>query len=185
MTPRFPPPPRDRLVMHRPTATGTARTTGYTPDHEPEDERKEATVSTLFTKIINGELPGRFIWKDPDVVAFLSIGPLTDGHTLVVPRQEIDQWTDAEPDLLAKLTGVARIIGRAQTRAFGSERAGLMVAGFEVPHLHVHVWPTNSLADFDLSRADTDPKAARLDENAEKLRSALREDGHTDTVPAS
>ncbi|WP_372699540.1 HIT family protein [Arthrobacter sp. JSM 101049] len=142
-------------------------------------------MSTLFTKIINGELPGRFIWKDPDVVAFLSIGPITDGHTLVVPRQEVDQWTDADPELLSKLTGVARIIGRAQTRAFGSERAGLMVAGFEVPHLHVHVWPTNSLADFDLSRADTDPKAARLDENAEKLRTALREDGHTDTVPAS
>jgi len=140
-------------------------------------------VSTLFTKIINGEIPGRFIWKDPDVVAFLSIGPITDGHTLVVPRQEIDQWTDAEPDLMNKLTEVARVIGRAQKRAFGSERAGLMVAGFEVPHLHVHVWPTNSLADFDLTRADSDPQASRLEENAEKLRTALREDGHQDTVP--
>ena len=140
-------------------------------------------MSTLFTKIINGELPGRFVWKDPDVVAFLSIGPITDGHTLVVPRQEVDDWTDIEPELLNKLNAVARVIGRAQKRAFGSERAGLMVAGFEVPHLHVHVWPTNSLADFDLSRADTDPKEAHLDDNAERLRTALREDGHTDMVP--
>lgn len=140
-------------------------------------------MSTLFTKIINGEIPGRFVWKDPDVVAFLSISPITDGHTLVVPRQEVDQWTDAEPELLNKLNEVARVIGRAQKRVFGSERAGLMVAGFEIPHLHVHVWPTNSLADFDLSRADTDPKASRMDENATKLRSALREDGHADTVP--
>ncbi len=140
-------------------------------------------MSTLFTKIINGELPGRFVWKDPDVVAFLSIGPITDGHTLVVPRQEVDDWTDIEPELLNKLNSVARVVGRAQKRAFGSERAGLMVAGFEVPHLHVHVWPTNSLADFDLSRADTDPKEAHLDDNAERLRTALREDGHTDMVP--
>lgn len=140
-------------------------------------------MSTLFTKIINGELPGRFVWKDPDVVAFLSIGPITDGHTLVVPRQEVDDWTDIEPELLNKLNSVARVVGRAQKRAFGSERAGLMVAGFEVPHLHVHVWPTNSLADFDLSRADTDPKEAHLDDNAERLRAALREDGHTDMVP--
>jgi diadenosine tetraphosphate (Ap4A) HIT family hydrolase len=134
-------------------------------------------MSTLFTKIIEGELPGRFVWKDEDVVAFLSIGPLTDGHTLVVPRSEVDLWTEAEPALVAKLMQVAQTIGRAQVRAFGSERAGLMVAGFEVPHLHVHVWPTNSLADFDLSRAEHDPDPQRLDRNAEALRNALREDG--------
>jgi len=142
-------------------------------------------MSTLFTKIIEGQLPGRFVWKDPDVVAFLSIGPLTDGHTLVVPRREVDSWTDAEPELVARVAEVARIIGRAQVRAFGSERAGLMVAGFEVPHLHAHVWPTNSLADFDLSRADSDPDPARLDANADLLRSALREDGHADNVPSA
>lgn len=140
-------------------------------------------MSTLFTKIIEGELPGRFIWKDQDVVAFLSIGPLTDGHTLVVPRQEVDHWTEIDPELMTRLTQVARIIGRAQKRAFSSERAGLMVAGFEVPHLHVHVWPTNSLADFDLSRAARNPDPKQLDDNAERLRTALREDGHSQNVP--
>ena len=142
-------------------------------------------MSTLFTKIINGEIPGRFIWSDERAVAFLTIGPITDGHTLVVPREEIDKWTEAPAELVNHLINVAGKIGRAQVRAFGSERAGLMVAGFEVPHLHVHVWPTNSLADFDLARADTNPNPVTMDENAAKLRQALREDGHEEQVPTS
>lgn len=140
-------------------------------------------MSTLFTKIINGEIPGRFIWKDDRAVAFLSIGPITNGHTLVVPREEINEWTDAPADLLDHLMLVAGHIGRAQKAAFGSERAGLMVAGFEVPHLHVHVWPTNSLADFDLARAEIDPDPASLDNNAQQLRAALRLNGHGDVIP--
>lgn len=140
-------------------------------------------MSTLFSKIINGQIPGRFVWKDEHCVAFLTIGPITHGHTLVVPRAEIDKWTEAPTDLMSHLIDVAGIIGRAQVRGFGSERAGLMVAGFEVPHLHVHVWPTNSLADFDLARADNDPDPATMDANAEKLRAALRADGHGALVP--
>ncbi|RAX50076.1 diadenosine tetraphosphate hydrolase [Arthrobacter sp. AQ5-05] len=140
-------------------------------------------MSTLFTKIIDGQIPGRFIWKDEHCVAFLTIGPITHGHTLVVPRVELDKWTEAPADLMTHLIDVAGKIGRAQVRAFASARAGLMIAGFEVPHLHVHVWPTNSLADFDLARADTDPDPATMDANAAKLRAALREDGHGDLVP--
>lgn len=142
-------------------------------------------MSTLFTKIINGDIPGRFIWSDERAVAFLTIGPITDGHTLVVPREEVDKWTEAPAELVNHLIDVAGKIGRAQVRAFGSERAGLMVAGFEVPHLHVHVWPTNSLADFDLARADTNPNPVTMDENAARLRQALREDGHGEHVPTS
>lgn len=140
-------------------------------------------MPTLFTKIINGDIPGRFVWKDDDLVAFLSIGPLSDGHTLVVPRQEIDKWTDAPAELLQKLTAAAQAIGRAQVAAFGSERAGLTVAGFEVEHLHLHVWPANSMQDFDFSRAETDPDPERMDANAEKLRQALRDAGYGDVVP--
>ena len=140
-------------------------------------------MSTLFTKIIEGEIPGRFVWKDDDVVAFLSIGPLADGHTLVVPRQEVDKWTDAPADLLEKMTAVAQAIGKVQVEVFGAERAGLTIAGFEIDHLHMHVWPANSLQDFDFSRADTNPDQERMDANARKLRDGLRAAGHAANVP--
>ena len=141
-------------------------------------------MSTLFTKIINGEIPGRFVWSDAQCVGFLSIGPLSDGHTLVVPRAEINEFTDAPDELVAHLTLVATKIGRTQKRVFNSARAGLMIAGFEVPHLHVHVWPTNSLADFDLANAAVNPDPAQMDANAQTLRDGLRADGHSEFVPA-
>lgn len=140
-------------------------------------------MSTLFTKIIDGEIPGRFIWQDELCVAFLTIGPISQGHTLVVPRAEIDEFTDAPDELMAHLMQVVGTIGRAQKRAFGAPRAGVMIAGYEVPHLHVHVWPTHSLADFDLSLVDENPDSATMDASAEKLRAALRADGHSQ-VPA-
>ncbi|MFJ5108185.1 MULTISPECIES: HIT family protein [unclassified Glutamicibacter] len=140
-------------------------------------------MSTLFTKIIKGQIPGRFVWEDETCVAFLSIGPLSDGHALVVPREEIDEFTDASDELVAHLTLVAAKIGRTQKRVFSAQRAGLMIAGFEVPHLHVHVWPTNSLADFDLSNAADNPDPAAMDKNAQALRAGLREDGHGEFVP--
>src|SRR5215471_1246615 len=110
-------------------------------------------MATVFTRIINGELPGRFVYADDLVVAFLSIMPLTEGHTLVVPRQEVDQWTDADEPLLHHCIDVAQRIGNAAKHAFGATRAGLVIAGLEVPHLHVHVFPAWSLEDFSFSRA--------------------------------
>jgi diadenosine tetraphosphate (Ap4A) HIT family hydrolase len=129
-------------------------------------------MATVFTRIINGELPGRFVYTDDLVVAFLSIMPLTAGHTLVVPRQEVDEWTDADESLLHHCMDVARRIGNAAKQAFGAPRAGLVIAGLEVPHLHVHVFPVWSLEDFSFALAspatDTD-----LDEAAARLRTAL------------
>ncbi|MDR5711670.1 HIT family protein [Nesterenkonia flava] len=141
-------------------------------------------MSTVFTKVISGEFPGRFIWEDEKCVGFLSIAPIAYGHTLVVPRQEIDQWVEADPELLAHLSRVAQRIGKAQVEAFGSQRAGLAVAGYEVPHLHLHVWPSNSMEDFDFSRAMDNPDEVRMDEAAEKLRVALRLMGESEHVPA-
>lgn len=140
-------------------------------------------MTTVFTRIIDGELPGRFVWTDETCVAFLSIGPLTQGHTLVVPRREVDRWTDAEPALVTHLMGVAQAIGTVQVTAFNAQRAGLMVAGYEVPHLHVHVWPSNSLEDFDLDQVDNNPEPADLDEAAERIRAGLRVAGHGEFVP--
>lgn len=140
-------------------------------------------MSTVFTRIINGELPGRFVWKDETCVAFLSIGPLTQGHTLVVPRAEVDLWTHAEPELVSHLVTVAQAIGKVQVEAFNAHRAGLMVAGYEIPHLHVHVWPSSSLEDFDLDQVDNNPEPQDLDEAADKIRAGLRIAGHTEFVP--
>lgn len=142
-------------------------------------------MSTLFTKIINGEIPGRFVWRDEQVAAFLTTGPLADGHTLVVPVEEVDRWTDASPETLAQVMEVARKIGAVQVAAFGSPRAGLLVAGYEVNHLHVHVWPSHSMADYDFASVDQHPDPAVLDANAEKLRQGLRDAGYGDAVPAN
>lgn len=140
-------------------------------------------MSTLFTKIINGEIPGRFLWQDEDCVSFLTIGPLTDGHALVVPRLEVDKWTDAAPELVTKLMAVAQAIGQAQVAAFDAPRAGLTIAGFEVEHLHVHVFPAYTLENFDFGTVDDNPDPAVLDANAEKIRTALRAAGHGEFVP--
>jgi histidine triad (HIT) family protein len=142
-------------------------------------------LSTLFTKIINGDIPGRFIWRDDDCVSFLTIGPLTDGHALVVPRLEVDKWTDAAPELVGRLMAVAQTIGQAQVAAFGAPRAGLTIAGFEVEHLHIHVFPAYSLENFDFGTVDNHPDPAALDANAERVRAALRTAGHGAFVPES
>jgi diadenosine tetraphosphate (Ap4A) HIT family hydrolase len=132
-------------------------------------------MATVFTRIINGELPGRFVYTDDLVVAFLSIAPVTAGHTLVVPRAEVDQWTDAPEELLQHCLSVARRIGNAAKDAFGAPRAGLVIAGLEVPHLHVHVFPTRSLSDFGFANVDQNPSAESLDEAQAKIKAALAE----------
>jgi diadenosine tetraphosphate (Ap4A) HIT family hydrolase len=141
-------------------------------------------MSTLFTRILNGEIPGRFVWREPDVGAFLTTGPLADGHTLVVPTEEVDRWTDASPETLAKVMEVARRIGAVQVEVFNAARAGLIVAGYEINHLHVHVWPSQSMAEFNFANADQNPDPDVLDANAEKLRQGLRAAGYGEFVPS-
>jgi diadenosine tetraphosphate (Ap4A) HIT family hydrolase len=132
-------------------------------------------MSTVFTKIIDGDLPGRFVWSDDRAVGFLSINPLGPGHTLVVPRAEIDNWQDVEPEVFARVMEVSQLIGKAVVKAFPAERAGVIIAGLEVPHLHVHVFPTNNLADFGFANADQNPSAQSLDDAQAKIKAALAE----------
>lgn len=140
-------------------------------------------MPTIFTRIIGGELPGRFVWRDELAVAMLDIRPLHPGHVLVIPRAEVDHWTDLAPDQVAHLTAVAHQIGLAQRAVVDCQRIGLLIAGFEVPHTHLHVIPVDGMGDFDFSRADTDPDPAQLDDLARRLRDELRRRGHGEHVP--
>jgi histidine triad (HIT) family protein len=134
-------------------------------------------MATLFTKIIDGELPGRFVWRDERCVGFLSIHPLRPGDTRVVPREEVDHWLDMEPQLAAHVMTTAQAIGRAVQQAFAPTKVGLMIAGLEVPHVHLHVVPIDGVHDLDFANQDTNAKAEDLDRAAEQLRSALRQMG--------
>ena len=140
-------------------------------------------MSTLFTKIIDGELPGRFVWSDETAVGFLSINPLGPGHTLVVPRAEVDHWVDADPALVAHLTTVSHAIGAAVATAWQPPRVGLIVAGFEVPHLHLHVFPAWDMGAFDFANAAGAVDQAEQDAHRDTLRAALRDAGHGAHVP--
>ncbi len=139
-------------------------------------------MPSVFTMIINGDLPARFVWKDDRCVAFLSINPLAPGHTLVVPRDEVDHWIDAEPDLIAHLTSVSRDLGRALHAAFSPAKVGMMIAGLEVPHLHLHLVPMRNVHDLDFANAEASPDAAGLDDAAEQIRTALRAAGHLEVA---
>jgi histidine triad (HIT) family protein len=110
-------------------------------------------MSTIFTKIIDGEIPGTFIHRDEHCVVFLSINPLAAGHALVVPIVEIDHWIDAPPELVAHLFAVAHRIAAAQHRAFECERVGIIIAGYEVPHAHIHLVPTNQMRELNFANA--------------------------------
>lgn len=130
---------------------------------------------SVFSKIIEGELPGRFVYRSEDVVAFLTIEPLAYGHVLVVPVKEVDRWTDLDAHTWGRLNEVAQKVGQAIIKAFDAPRAGYIIAGFDVPHTHIHVFPTSTMADYDFSKAmamdETDPE--RMDDAAERIRTAL------------
>jgi len=134
-------------------------------------------MATLFTRIIGGEIPGTFVWRDPECVGFLSINPVQPGHTLVVPIVEVDHWIDLDPELACHLTVVAQTIARAQQQVYEPAKVGLLIAGLEVPHVHLHVIPImHGEADLHLDRATT-ATPEQLEVEAAKLRRALGDAG--------
>ena len=139
-------------------------------------------MPTLFTRIINGEIPGRFVWKDDRCVAFLTIEPMRPGHTLVVPRDEVAHWIDLDADLSAHLFEVARVIGRAQSAAFAPRRIGVMIVGEEVPHTHVHVVPINDVGELSFAAIDRNATAESLDTAADAIREQLRAMGRPEVA---
>ena len=134
-------------------------------------------MASIFPPVLNGELPGRFVWRDDRAVAFLTIQPLKPGHTLVVPIDEVDHWLDLDPELARHLLDVSQQVGKAIDRAFEPEKVGLIIAGLEVSRVHLHVTPIHALQDLNFANADWNPDPADLDAAAEKIRGALRELG--------
>ena len=135
-------------------------------------------MATIFTRIIEGEIPGTFVWKDERCVAFLSIAPLRPGHTLVVPRQEVDHWIDCPGDLRDHLMDVAATIGSAIDSEWNPERVALLIVGLEVPHLHLHLVPIwDEVSDLDFANA-TQASRDTLEEAAGRILQALVAAGH-------
>lgn len=130
-------------------------------------------MTTVFTKIIDGEIPATFVWRDDRCVAFMSINPLRDGHVLVVPREELDHWLDCPKDLRDHLMDVAQAIGASLAEVYRPEKVGLMIAGLEVPHLHLHLVPMDTVHDLDFSRAAASVEREHLEAEAESIRAAL------------
>jgi histidine triad (HIT) family protein len=130
-------------------------------------------MASIFTRIINRELPGRFVYEDELTVAFLTIAPIRPGHTLVVPRLEVDHWIDLPDDAQRALWSAAATVGRAIFRAFQPQRVGAIVAGLEVPHTHIHLIPIDSEKQLDFGLADQDPGAEQLDAVVARIRAEL------------
>ncbi|MCI6574788.1 MAG: HIT family protein [Actinomycetaceae bacterium] len=137
---------------------------------------------SVFSEIIAGQLPGRFVWADDVCVAFATIEPVQPGHVLIVPRVETDIYVDVAPDTFAHMANVAQIIGKAQMAAFGVVRPVMSLIGFDVPHTHIHVMPANVQEDIRQKNAKLATDEA-LDAAMTALRVALIEAGHGEHVP--
>ena len=135
-------------------------------------------MASVFTMIINGDLPGHFVWRDDEAVAFMSINPINRGHTLVVPTAEVDHWVDLPPATNQHLTTVSHAIAQVQQALWQPARVGLMIAGFEVPHTHVHVIPLDGMHHLDFANAAATVDHDELAGLAADLRSALTAAGH-------
>ena len=130
-------------------------------------------MTTIFTRIINREIPGTFVHEDEHCVVFLSINPLADGHVLVVPRAEVDHWVDLPDGLRAHLFDVSHRVSRALKSAFECERVGLIIAGYEVNHCHIHLVPTVGMHQLDFRNAAASVDRGTLESNAGRIRAAL------------
>lgn len=130
-------------------------------------------MPTIFTRIINREIPGHIVAEDDQFIAFLDIMPLVPGHVLVVPKQEVDYIFDLDDATLAGLHVFAKKVAVAIKKVIPCKRIGLAVVGLEVPHVHVHLVPMNSMGDINFTRPKLKPTNEELAAIAARIRSAL------------
>lgn len=128
-------------------------------------------MSTIFSKIINGEIPSYKIAEDDENYAFLDINPLAQGHTLCVPKCETDYIFDLTPERMASLTLFAQKVAKAQKAALGCKRVGVAVLGFDVPHAHIHLVPMDSEATLNFKNERVKLTETQFKETAELIAS--------------
>jgi len=130
-------------------------------------------MSSIFSKIVQGEIPCHKIAEDDQFLAFLDVMPLVEGHTLVIPKQEIDYIFDLDPEVLAGLMKFAQRIAPAIKKAIPCKRIGVAVIGLEVPHAHVHLIPLNRMLDINFSQEKLKLSQESLAKTAELIRSFI------------
>lgn len=140
-------------------------------------------MSSVFTEILAGRSPGRFVWRDDVCFAILTIEPRRAGHALVIPNEEIDHWLDLPPATAEHIFRVGRLIGLAQQEEWTSPRVGVMYEGYMVPHAHLHVWPSWTVFEYSHTGIERNARPEQLDASAVRLRGRLRAHGHGTFVP--
>jgi len=140
-------------------------------------------MASIFTEILNGRSPGRFVWADDRVFAILTIEPRSPGHVLVISRVEVDRWSDLDEDLAMHIFHVGRLIGLAQREEWNADRVGLMFEGYRVPHAHLHVWPSWNVFEYSHTGIDRNPGTQALDDAFMRLRTRMIDQGHGEFVP--
>ena len=131
-------------------------------------------MASIFTKIINREIPGHIVAENERFIAFLDIHPLVMGHCLVVPKEETDYIYDLEDDTLAALSVFSKKVARAIEKVVPCLRIGIAVIGLEVPHAHVHLVPLNAMGDINFNRPKLSPSQSEMGELAQKIAQAYR-----------
>lgn len=130
-------------------------------------------MASIFSKIVNGEIPCHKVAEDDHCLAFLDINPLRAGHTLVIPKKEVDYIFDMDDKLLCHMMVFSKQVASAMKKVIDCNRIGVTVIGLEVPHAHIHLIPIDGIADMDFGKPKLNPDRTQLAAMAERIRSAL------------
>lgn len=131
-------------------------------------------MPSIFTRIINREIPAHIVAENQKFIAFLDVNPLVEGHCLVVPKEEVDYIFDLDDELLSDLHLFSKKVARGIEQAIDCRRVGVAVIGLEVPHVHVHLVPLNSMDDINFSRPKLSPSQDQLSKTAESIRQTIK-----------
>jgi histidine triad (HIT) family protein len=133
-------------------------------------------MASIFSKIVNGEIPAHVVAETADYLAFLDVSPLVMGHVLVIPKKEIDYIFDMDEESYFGLTLFAKIVATGLKEAFPCKKVGVAVIGLEVPHAHIHLIPMNNVNDMNFSQPKLQPTQEELQDAATRIKAALASD---------